>query len=162
MHVDSRFEEYFEGARAAGIKCGVYFFSQAVNEKEAREEADYVVKTLDGASLEYPVAYDFEMAVAGVDAPRAAGLGKEQMTANARAFCERVEESGYYSMIYGNYYDLDLYEYEHLQDEAIWWAEYDVTEPNPHLEIVMWQYGSQGWVNGISTPVDMNVVVPGE
>lgn len=161
LYVDELFAENLEGAKAAGVDCGVYFFSQAKNEKEARAEADFVVKTLDGAKLEYPVAFDFESAVAGVDAPRAAGLGKDKMTKIADAFCKRIEKAGYLSMVYGNYYDLDLYHYNSLKGKAVWWAEYDVAEPNPHLDIVMWQYANDGWIDGISTPVDLNIDLSG-
>lgn len=158
---DATFAANLAGAKEAGVDCGVYFFSQALNEKEAREEADFVIKALDGAQLEYPVAFDFESAVAGVYAPRAAGLDKDQMTAIAQAFCDRIEKAGYYSMVYGNYYDLDMYHYKALEDKAIWWAEYDVAEPSPNMDIVMWQYDNSGWVSGISTVVDMNLDLSG-
>ena len=105
LFTDARFEQNLAGAKAAGVKCGVYFFSQAVNAKEAQEEADFVIKQLGGTQLEYPVAFDFEEAVPGVLVPRAVGLGKDTMTEIGEAFCKRIEEAGYRSMIYGNYYD---------------------------------------------------------
>ena len=157
LYTDPLFAENLKGAKDAGVACGVYFFSQATSAKEAREEADFIVKQLDGIELEYPVVLDFETAVAGVDMPRAANLGKDRMTEVGNAFCERIEKAGYRSMIYGNYYDLDLYHYESLQGRAIWWAEYDVWMPSPNLDIVMWQYSNGGWVEGIQTAVDMNI-----
>ncbi len=161
LYLDPLFESNLKGAQAAGIDCGVYFFSQAINEKEAKEEADFIIKALDGAELAYPVAFDFEEAVADVETPRAANLGKDMMTKIAKAFCARIEKAGYRSMIYGNYYDLNLYHYDSLTKHHIWWAEYDVTAANPHLDIDMWQYTSIGTVNGVDTPVDMNLDLTG-
>lgn len=157
LYTDPLFADNLAGAKDAGVACGVYFFSQATSVKEARQEADYIVKKLDGAQLEYPVALDYETAVAGVEVPRGSNLGKDRMTEIAKAFGERIEKAGYRFMIYGNYYDLDLYHYESLQNRAIWWAEYDTWVPNPNLDIVIWQYSNGGWVDGIQTAVDMNI-----
>ncbi len=157
LFTDARFQENLAGAKKAGVKCGVYFFSQAVNAKEAQEEAEFVIKQLGGTQLEYPVAFDFEEAVPGVLVPRAVGLGKDTMTEIADAFCKRIEEAGYRSLIYGNYYDLDLYHYKTLENHSIWWAEYDTPVPRPNVDIVMWQYANGGWVDGIDAAVDMNI-----
>ena len=157
LYTDEQFAANLKGAKEAGVACGVYFFSQATNAKEAQEEADFIVKQLDGVQLEYPVALDFETAVAGVDVPRASNLGKDRMTEIENAFCERIEKAGLRSMVYGNYYDLDLYHYESLQKRAVWWAEYDAWVPSPNLDIVMWQYDNGGWVAGVPTAVDMNI-----
>ena len=157
LFTDARFQENLAGAKKAGVKCGVYFFSQAVNAKEAQEEAEFVIKQLGGTQLEYPVAFDFEEAVPGVLVPRATGLGKDTMTEIGDAFCKRIEEAGYRSMIYGNYYDLDLYHYKALENHSIWWAEYDTPVPRPNVDIVMWQYANGGWVDGIDAAVDMNI-----
>ena len=157
LFVDEMFAQNLEEAQAADVDCGVYFFSQAISKKEAIEEADFILKKLDGAMLEYPIALDFEEAVPGVLFPRGAGQDKDKMSAIADAFCARIEQAGYHAMVYGNYYDLDLYHYSCLETKEIWWAEYDVERPNPNLDITMWQYASEGWVDGVSTPVDMNL-----
>ena len=157
LYADELFAENLENAHRAGIDCGVYFFSQAKNAREAWAEADFVIKQLDGTQLEYPIAFDFESTVAGVESPRTAGLGKDQMTEIVEAFCNCVSQAGYQPMVYGNYYDLVLYHYDYLEDKNIWWAEYDVSVPNPNLDITMWQYANDGWVDGISTVVDMNL-----
>lgn len=157
LYVDECFENNLAGAKDAGVDCGVYFFSQATSVKEAQAEADFIVKQLDGVKLEYPIAFDFERTVAGVDSSRANDLDKDAMTEIGNAFCKRVQKAGYRPMVYGNYYDLDLYHYDALKEKDIWWAEYDVSLPSPHLDIVMWQYANDGWVDGISTAVDMNI-----
>lgn len=157
LYTDQMFAANLEGAKAAGVACGVYFFSQATTAKEAREEADFIIKRLGDATLEFPVVLDFETAVAGVESPRAANLGKDRMTEIADAFCKRIEKAGLHSMIYGNYYDLDLYNYESLQNRAIWWAEYDAWQPSPSTDIIIWQYSNGGSVSGIQTAVDMNI-----
>lgn len=61
LNVDSTFEQNYQGATAAGLKVGVYFFSQAITQEEAREEAQYVLDTLDGRELDYPVVFDWEI-----------------------------------------------------------------------------------------------------
>lgn len=157
LFTDEQFAANLEQAQAAGVDCGVYFFSQATSKKEAIAEADFIIQQLDGAQLQYPVALDFEEAVAGVDAPRGAYQGKDAMTDILNAFCKRIEKAGYRSMVYGNYYDLDLYHYNALKERAVWWAEYDVSLPSPNVDIVMWQYSNNGWVDGIQTVVDMNI-----
>ena len=62
VYEDERFAENYDGAVAAGLQVGVYFYSQAVEQQEAREEADFVLDTLSGRSLQFPVAYDWEPA----------------------------------------------------------------------------------------------------
>lgn len=161
LYEDERFWANIEGAISAGLDCGVYFFSQAQTPEEAREEADFVLERIGGATLEYPIAFDSEQSVAGVDSSRTEGLGQEEMTAIANAFCERIEEAGYRAMIYGNVYDLARYDYDTLSDRRVWWAEYDAPVPSHVVDIVMWQYSNGGYVAGIPTAVDMNIDLSG-
>lgn len=157
LYLDEQFYANLEGARSAGVDCGVYFFSQAQNEEEAVEEAEFVLDQLGGTALEYPIAFDSEVAAAGVDAPRTAELSSDEMTAIANAFCSRIEQAGYRSMVYGNSYDLMRYDYGMLEQRAIWWAEYTQAAPSHYMDIVMWQYANDGAVDGIYTDVDMNI-----
>ena len=152
-------DEYFsyniDASAAAGIETGVYFFSQAVNEQEAVEEARFVIDALGGRSLAYPVVYDHEP-VSGVDG-RADGLSVEQMTANARAFCETLEAAGYATMIYGNSSDLMRYEADMLADRGVWYAQYGTMDPSRNSGFSFWQYTSSGHVAGIDTNVDLDL-----
>lgn len=157
LYLDENYWTNLTGAKAAGIDCGVYFFSQAASVPEAVEEAEYVLEHLRGVSLDYPIAFDSEEGVLGLENPRTWGLDPDTMTAIAEAFCARVEAAGYKSMIYGNVYDVSRYHYSSMADDSIWWAEYDVDEPLDIMDIDMWQYSNGGEVAGIPTYVDMNI-----
>ncbi len=156
LYLDEYYEQNLSGAKAAGLDCGVYFFSQAITTEEAIEEADFVLANLNGASLEYPIAYDFE-SVSGVGSTRTNGLSNEELTAIADAFCDRIEQGGYRTLVYGNSRDLRSYDVDATTGRGIWWAEYGVDSPSHWLDIVMWQYASDGHVQGMSTGVDMNL-----
>lgn len=160
LSVDDYFAYNLSSAQAAGLDVGVYFFSQATTEQEAVEEAEFVLSNLDGAALDYPIAYDHER-IAGVEG-RADDLSVEQMTANARAFCERIQQAGYAAMIYGNASDLARYDLDGLRDYAVWYAEYGVRVPTSDVLFTMWQYSNEGTVAGIETVVDLNIHFVGQ
>ena len=152
---DDYFEYNLQFAHAAGIECGVYFFSQAISEEEGREEAEFVLSLLRGVNLEYPVVFDYEQNAAGIES-RTEGIGQEEATAIARAFCETIEDAGYRAMIYGNGYDLGVFDMNALEDYALWYAEYG-GYPSSRRPIAIWQYRSDGHVAGIETVVDLNL-----
>ena len=156
LYTDERFYKNVTGCTSAGLPYGVYFYSQAVNEEEAREEAQYVLNLINGAGVSYPVVYDQEH-VANGDA-RANGLSASQLTANAQTFCDAVYAAGYETMIYGNQYDLSRLNINNYKG-AIWYAEYEVEHPSTsYHDFVMWQYSNSGHVAGISTAVDMDIL----
>ncbi len=155
LNLDERFHENIRNAREAGLDVGVYFFAQAVNEEEAVEEAEFVLDALEGYELQMPVVYDPE-SVADEEA-RTNDVTGEQFTRNTDAFCRRISEAGYESMIYCNMmweaFELDL---EQLSDYPVWYADYQSFPQTPyHFE--MWQYTEQGTVAGISTAADINI-----
>ena len=153
LYVDDFFAQNLSGAKNAGIDVGVYFFSQAITEEEAREEARFVLKQLDGASLDYPIAFDMEPSPEG--GGRADALTREEATAIANAFCDEIQKSGYRAIIYGNSYDLSKYDLSALTGR-IWLAQYD-GKPDGSISFVMWQYTPKGTVAGISSSVDLNL-----
>lgn len=153
LHVDDFFTQNLSGAKNAGIDIGVYFFSQAITEEDAREEARFVLKQLDGASLDYPIAFDMEPSPEG--GGRADALTREEATAIANAFCDEIQKSGYRAIIYGNSYDLSKYNLSALTGR-IWLAQYD-GKPDGSISFVMWQYTPKGTVAGISGSVDLNL-----
>jgi len=155
IYLDSQFTANLEGAKAAGILVGVYFFSQAVNEDEAREEADFVIENLDGATLDYPVVYDLEPVPD--QHGRANFLSVSQATRNAQAFCERIQAAGYTPMIYGNKTDIARLDLKALGAYDIWFAEYGAPVPSGQFDFTMWQYTNSATVDGIGTDVDMNI-----
>lgn len=156
IYEDEYVQENLAGARAAGIDIGVYFFSQAISEEEAIEEADFVLSELDGMSLEYPVVFDSEASISNYGTSRTADLSQDQMTAIANAFCDRIEQAGYTAMIYGNTDDLSRYHLNQL-DADVWYAEYGMPQPTVQTDFVMWQYASDGVIDGIDTAVDLDI-----
>lgn len=159
LYEDDLFEANYEGAKKAGLKIGVYFFSQAINETEARQEADWVINKLKGKEIDLPIAYDCEEVFLENELSRVIFLDKEDITKNALAFCRRLEEKNYHPIIYtyqfwaDNYYDM-----EQLSSYPIWFAQYDVDEPKLDYPISIWQYSDKGTINGITTPVDLNIM----
>lgn len=155
LYTDDRALEYIEGAQNAGIKVGGYFFSQAINTEEAVEEADYVKSVLGDIKLEFPVAYDWEI-IKDEDA-RTDSVSAAEATNCARAFCDRIVELGYKTMIYSPSRELYFkYDLSRLADIDIWYCEYSDV-PNFYYRFSMWQYSSTGRVDGIDADVDMNI-----
>ncbi|MBR3524813.1 MAG: glycoside hydrolase family 25 protein [Lachnospiraceae bacterium] len=155
---DSRFKENIEGAKAAGIGVGVYFFTQAVNEMEAVEEASMVVALVRDYKLEYPVFLDVEGAGGNGRADR---LTARQRTDIIKAFCETIESEGLNAGIYsGRYWFRDNMIDDELKDYVHWLAEY---RANPLYtgKFSIWQYTSGGTVNGINTRVDLDLIWDG-
>jgi GH25 family lysozyme M1 (1,4-beta-N-acetylmuramidase) len=153
---DTQFEANIDGARDAGLLVGAYYFSQAINVDEAVEEAEFVIRLLNGRPLDYPIAYDFET----VSDSQARGnhVSYQQMIDNARAFCDRIQAAGYSVMLYGNGRDLLRYGYEFLAEYEIWYAEFNVTIPRTRpFEYTIWQFTSLGKINGINNNVDLSL-----
>lgn len=152
IHADELFEQNLTGARNAGLECGVYFYSQALNADEAREEAEFVLGLLGSRELEYPVVFDYELN----DGNRIANVDGETATACARAFCDVISAAGYPIMLYGNGYDLWPLDLSQLYDCTIWYAEYNAS-PSRSDAFSIWQYTESASVNGISSPTDLNL-----
>lgn len=142
------------GARAAGLKVGVYFYSQALDEGEARREAQHCIDFLEGEGLDLPVVFDWEYA--GEDT-RSASITSDALMACTRAFCEEVESAGYEAMIYFNPHVAEnLLRLEELQEYPFWLAMYTDQMTWPY-EVEMWQYTAAGSVPGISGDADINL-----
>ena len=142
LYPDRSFDSYYSGARAAGIDVGVYFFSQAVNNDEAIEEADYIKSLLGDETIDFPVAYDWE--IIKDDDARTDGVSAAQATACAKAFCNRVKELGYTPIIYSPSKELYFkYDLTQLADFDIWYCEY-ANVPTFYYQFSMWQYSSSG------------------
>ncbi len=155
LFVDDQYEANLFGARAQAVPVGAYFFSSAIDEDEAREEARYALELLDGFELDYPLVYDQETVSELFG--RANWLSNNQYTANAQAFCEEVTAAGYEAMIYGNQRYLNKLDLEVLAPYPIWYAEYGVSAPTDEIDLAIWQYADSGPVAGISGPVDLNI-----
>lgn len=152
---DPTFRQNIRGATAAGLKVGLYFYSQAVNEAEAAEEASMVLRLCSGYNISYPIYFDTEK-VAG-DTGRADNISRSQRTANAVTFCDIIRNAGYRAGVYSYaswfYNQLNI---ANLTQYSIWIAQYrDNLTFDYNYDI--WQYTSSGQVPGIPARVDMNV-----
>ena len=152
--LDPMFEQHFTNARNAGLKVGVYFFSQAVNENEAREEAQGCAYVLNGRKLDYPIYFDTE--ASGGSNGRADGLGVEDRTKCAIAFCEEVKAQGYQPGVYASTLwfrkRIDL---NRLKSYSIWNAHYNVA--GSPIACDMWQGTCTARIPGYGGQIDVNI-----
>ena len=154
---DMFFDRNIKEATKVGMDIGIYFFTQAVTEDEAREEARYTVNLLSkyNVPIRYPIAIDTERTPPGNG--RGDGISKSQRTKVVQAFCQEIEKAGYKSMIYGNRnWLLNDLEIENLSQYDIWLADY-INTTSYKYPYTIWQYTSSGTVNGIAGRVDMNI-----
>lgn len=149
---DPKFTTNIKGATAAGLKVGVYFFTQAVDEREAVEEASMVIEQIKNYKISYPVFLDVESS-----GGRADSISKETRTAVCKAFCQTIQNAGYTAGIYANKTWLEKkIDADALSAYKIWLAQYAST-PTYTGRYDLWQYRSTGRVTGISGDVDMNL-----
>ena len=157
MVVDDKYQENIEGSLEAGLDTGVYFFTEALTEKEAKEEADFVIENLGDYKINMPVVLDVEES-ASKDKTRTKDLTQEQRTKNVIAFCERIKEAGFDVMIYGNLKSfMIMMDFEQLEEYDKWFAYYKYPFHFPY-KIKMWQYTSTEQVDGIKGDVDVNLM----
>ena len=153
---DPMFRSNIQGASKAGLKVGIYFFTQAVNEVEAVEEASMVLSLISGYNISYPVFLDVE-ATSGNNG-RADGISVAARTAVCKAFCQTISNSGYKAGIYANKTWLNSFiDTPSLTGYKIWLAQYAAAPSYTRTKYDMWQYSSKGKVTGIAKEVDMNI-----
>ena len=157
---DKYFEDNIKGATAVGIKVGAYFFSQAKNEKEAIEEADYIVKLVKPYKINCPIIIDTEESSEPNNKGRADSLSKAKRTAVVKAFCEEIKNKGYVPMIYASksWFNNKL-KMEELKDYKCWVAQWNTKECDYKGNWDIWQYTDVGSVSGIVGRCDMNVTL---
>lgn len=159
-------DEYFtyniQNALANGMKCGVYFFSQAVNESEAIEEAEYVLDIIKDYDITYPIMFDWERQD-GVDGARTADLNPAIVNDCALAFCRTIEAAGYEAGIYFNQYmGYHYFNLPEFKDFDLWVADPDAVQ-SFYYHCDYWQCTFDATVAGIEGVVDMNLLfVPKE
>ena len=161
IFADKYWRRNVEGALAAGLNVGVYFFSQALNAKEGLEEAEYVLDLIKDYKdqIDYPVICDWEYLgnYSSTDHARTYLCEPGPVTDGIAAFCERVEQEGYTAGVYFNKYcgmvKMDL---SRLTDYEFWYDEYTKYPTSPY-QFQMWQYSCTGKVAGISSNTDMDL-----
>ncbi len=155
LYDDLEFENNIKGATAAGIKVGVYFFSQAVTTTEAEEEAGYVLEKISGYKVDYPVVFDWEP----VDdtTARTNAVTGDVVSDCAVAFCKKVSKAGFNSAVYLNKtQSYEFYDLEKISNYDIWYAEYQ-EKPSMYYNFDIWQYTANGTIKGVDSAVDVNI-----
>lgn len=154
---DENYEDNIKDALSAGIKVGVYFYSQAITEEEAVQEANFVLERIAPYKIECPVVIDVELVGTSSNKGRMDSLSAEERTNVVKKFCETVEAAGYKPMIYHNMevgaVKMNL---EPLEQYPKWFASYSDRFYYPYAYDV-WQYTASGSVSGIKGDVDMNI-----
>ena len=159
IYKDSWADINYEKATAQGIKVGVYFFSQAITVQEAEEEAEFVLEQIKGWELQMPVAFDWECLA---DDYRTMVADARLTTDCAKAFCDKIEEAGYDSMVYFNPNQSRTQMYlSELTDYGFWLAMYS-DQMTYEYKVDMWQYTNEGKVPGIKGKADINLYFPYE
>lgn len=147
---DTKFEENYKNAKAAGVPVGAYWYSYAMSEDEARLEADVFLSVISGKQFEMPVYFDLEE-------KKQFDLGKKKVSAIMRAFLENVEKAGYFVGLYGSASSLTTHTADNIKSRYTIWLAHWTDQTNYSGAYGIWQYSSEGKVNGISGNVDMDI-----
>jgi len=149
---DPYFRSHIKGAKSVGLRVGVYFFSTALNEAEAVEEASMCAELCGGYGLSYPVFLDVEPS----SRPGYNTLSAAERTANIKAFCQTISSAGYTPGLYANKTWLSEKINTSSLSCKIWLAQYRAEGPTYSGRYDIWQYTSKGHVDGVPGNVDMN------
>lgn len=153
--VDEYFSDNLKRATDAGLEVGVYFYSQAITQEEAIEEANLVLQNLGEYTISYPIAFDMELVTN--DTARTDTLSKTEKTNITKAFLDTIEAAGYKTIIYGNkewlIKEIDM---SKLTAYDVWLSQ-PADIPDYPYRFTMWQYSTEGTVDGIAGPVNLNI-----
>lgn len=133
-----------------GIPVGAYWYSYAMDEDEARLEADVFLKVIKGKQFEMPVYFDLEE-------KKQFDLGKEKVSAIMRAFLEKVEKAGYFVGLYGSASSLTTHTADDIKSRYTIWLAHWVDKTNYSGAYGIWQYSEKGKVDGINGNVDLDI-----
>jgi GH25 family lysozyme M1 (1,4-beta-N-acetylmuramidase) len=151
--MDENYEDNLAAAKKAGLDIGVYFCSQAVSKSEAKEEADVVLDAIERYTIKYPVAYVMENVTD--DMARIEMIDTSERTQMAKSFMDRVENSGYTPILYGDLeWLMTNVDMSKLTDYDVWYAQ-ESSKPDYPYEFTMWQYSSNATIKGIDSKATM-------
>jgi LysM repeat protein len=152
---DEKFKKSFEAVKNYKIPFSIYFTTQAINEVEAKEEAGFCIRALNGTKTDFPVFIDSEDSGGGLGRADGWKLNKEQRTNVLKAFCKEIEANGYKAGVYASCSWLqDRADYTKLTNYFLWVAQYSSSEPSIPWDA--WQYTSSELVNGIFAGCDVS------
>ncbi len=153
--LDECFEQNIKGATEAGLDVGLYFYSQAVTQEEAIQEAQFVLDQIKDYKILYPIAFDMEFI--DNDTARVETLTRDERTTIAAAFLNHINNAGYTPMLYGDTeWLVKRIDVAKFNASCIWLAE-EADIPKYPYRYEMWQYTTQGQVDGINGFVDLNI-----
>lgn len=153
--LDKEFNNNVKGCIDNNIPFGVYLFSYALNETDARWEAMFLINNIKGLTVNFPVAFDFEYDSIRYANKMKVNLLKDDVIKITETFCRCIEDFNYYAMVYTNKDYYNLYYNGSIKDKFdLWVAHWSITEPFKKESI--WQHTSTGKVDGISGNVDLN------
>ena len=163
LNYDKNYKTYIKDAKKAGLKVGVYWYSQSTKVSEAKKEANALLKAIKGYSITMPVVFDYEFADTKKGRLDSARLSKTNMTANALAFLNTVSNAGYDACIYAseNFLGEHLYANQISSSFKVWLANYS-SKTNYRGDYEFWQHTAKGRVSGMRGNVDINFWYRGE
>ena len=143
---DEKYEEYYNGAKAAGVQLGAYLYSKAKDTHDAEKEAKHALELLEGKQFEWPIYYDIEADALDGD-----------VDAKLETFCNILQDNNYFCGVYASASPLNSqFSQDVLSKYAVWVANYGVDEPSYDGDWGIWQYSSKGSVSGIDGDVDLD------
>lgn len=151
IKMDDYYLQNMENATAAGLDVGVYFYTTANTEEKVREQARWILEQLDGRSLDYPIAFDWE----SWGQFQQYGMNIHDLNELFEIFCEEIEKGGYTAMLYSSKNFLNNF-WENKNDRTVWLAHY-VDETDYDGLFAIWQASAYGRIAGIDGDVDMNI-----
>lgn len=153
---DRRFEQNVNGFLSTGIKVGAYWFIYATNVEEAIKNADKCIEVLSKfkGKFTYPIGCDYEYDSDTYSEKQGVKQNKASRTAIIEAFCDRLEEAGYYVSLYLNKdYIVNKVNYSELTQFDLWLAQWDVEKP--YRECGMWQCSDELGIAGTVFDADV-------
>ena len=153
---DIQFKNNIKGAFENGIKVGLYFYSSAINEQEAVEEANFVLNLIKKYGVQNYITYPIVIDVEDFEGTRNYYLSVQERTNVVKAFCNTIQKAGYKPMVYSYTYFLEnKLDMNQLKNYDTWIADYygNTWYNRPYT---IWQYTDKGEINGIQGNVDLN------
>lgn len=158
-NIDKQFIRNIKECNRLGIKVGIYWFSYALNVDMAKQEAKYALDAIKNYKVEYPICFDLEYDTLNYANKNGVNINKRLATDMVKAFCNTIEDAGYWAMNYANpdFINNNFYKDE-LSRYSLWLAWYGAKEDQARkYDCEMWQFTENGSIKGVGTnKVDIN------
>ena len=155
LAVDSKFKQNIQNAKAAGLKVGVYVYTAAINEDMAKTLANFIIDTLDGEKLDFPVVFDWE----NWSKFRSYKISIHDINNVYLTFDKEMKKHNLDTMLYSSKYYLEIIWDDKVKNEhPVWLAHYTNNKSSYTGDYMMWQMCSDGRIDGIKGDVDIDVL----